>query len=137
MTLGVCVWLVAVAAHGSGAPLARPYWHQPNFAVPTAFYSIQSYHPVTYLETYPVADTAAKLSADQKRRLARLFVAAYDACQHKYHQDYLLRTNAPIYELLVANDRRVAELPPREGGHVMFLGSIAGVLRPAKTASGH
>jgi hypothetical protein len=60
-------------------------------------------------------------------------LAAYDACQRNYHQDYMLHTRAPIYALLVANDRRVADLLPREGGRVIFLGAIASVLRPAKT----
>jgi hypothetical protein len=136
ITLSALAWLVTAVARGGAAPPSRPYWHQANFAVPKAFYSVRDYHPVAYLETYPVADTTEKLSADQKRRLIQLFLAAYDACQRKYHQDYLLHTNAPIYELLVANDRRVADLPPREGGRVMFLGAIASVLRPAKTMPG-
>jgi hypothetical protein len=119
------------------AEQSHAYKHLPEFTVPKEFRSAVRFHPVDYLRTYPIPDPKTVLNPDQKRRLERLFVAAYDACMAKYRQDYLLPTDAPIYQLLRDNNPKIAALPPMEGGRVVFLGSIAEAVRaeccPAQT----
>jgi hypothetical protein len=131
MVIPVC--LIRADVHGDEIPHAKGYQHLPDFAIPKEFGSIHSYHPVAYLESYPIGNRNATLPREQKEKLGRLFVAAHDACVKKYRQDCPLSPDTPIYKLLVANDVRVAALPPQEGGHVVFLSSIARAIRPTHT----
>jgi hypothetical protein len=100
-----------------------------EFRIPREFESEQSFHPVGYLECCPVADVKKTLTPEDRTRLVKLFLAAHDACMRKYHQSYFISTKVPLYQLLAGNEPRVAKLRPQEGGNVVYLGSIAQVLR--------
>jgi len=78
----------------------EPY---PNFQIPPEFIEIHSYHPVTYLELYPVKDPSKQLDKNEKRDLAILVIAANEACLKKYHQSYFIDTNCPIFKLILTN----------------------------------
>jgi hypothetical protein len=60
-------------------------------------------------------------------QLVALFNAAAQACREKYRQECTLSTKAPIYRLLRTNEPDVSRVE-REGGNVVFLGDIAGLL---------
>ena len=79
--------------------------------------------PVYYLERMKVQDTSRRLSDREKRELCRLFVRAYVISVRKHGQDYLLKTDTPIYRLLVANFPGVAAREA-EGGSSIFLAPI-------------
>ncbi len=120
----------AVAAASSGGEQTHAYKHLVDFSVPSEFLSEVRFHPVDYLRTFPIPDSRAALQPDQRRRLERLFVAAYDACVAKYGQDYLLPPDSPVYQLLRNNNPRIRALRPLENGRLVFLRSIAEAVRP-------
>jgi hypothetical protein len=98
-----------------------------RFAIPPKLFTQPDLHPVGYLERFPVSDPSEKLSEGDAAALGRLFEAAARACVEKYHQDYVLATKAPIYQLLKTNNPGVAQLE-RERGGVVFLGEVAAYL---------
>jgi hypothetical protein len=110
--------------------LASGHKHLPDFQTPPEFWSDPDYHPVGYLKSYHVEDAAAVLKPEQRERLRRLFLAAYDACKEKYHQDYLIGTDVPLYRLLRTNYPDVSKAES-EGGRMIFLGRISRILRPS------
>jgi hypothetical protein len=113
----------------AGLPQEK-YKHLPDFQVPKEFSTVQSFHPIVYLESYPVSDPGARLSSTQKERLARLVIAAARSCRKKYQQDYLIRRDSPIMKLLEHNVPEVAVLPEVEDGSIQFLEPIGRALTP-------
>jgi hypothetical protein len=78
---------------------------------------------IDYLEGMKIKNQSRQLSAGEKHELCRLFVKAYVMSIRRQRQDYLLRTSAPVYRLLVTN---FPELKAKEGegGSVIMLGAI-------------
>ena len=118
------LWILLIASCQAGLKEGE---HIADFGVPGRFYEDQDFHPLHYLESYPVNNTSQKLNPKQKKRLGLLFIEAACACKKKYHQDYPLNTSAPLYRLLRTNFPQVASREA-EGGHVIFLGDIAKML---------
>ncbi len=111
---------VGLKGHAGGAE----YHHLNLYLTPPGFLEEYEFHPVGYLESYPVADPLKKLKGQEKENLRVLFINAAKACKEKYHQDYPLSTYVPIYKLLAANFPSVRGAEG-EGGNVAFLGQIA------------
>jgi hypothetical protein len=100
-----------------------------GFGVPEEFFDNHEFHPLSYLEAYCVEDTRADLSGELKESLARLFVAAHEACSEKYGQDYLLPSDTRLLKLLEHNYPEVGRVPRVKIGRAVFLGDIAAALR--------
>lgn len=107
------------------------YEHDRSFAVPAGFFNDPDFHPVGYLTSFPVANENARLPAERKSALRRLFLAAYCACKAKLGQDYPLSTSTPLYRLLKANYPEVKGAEG-EGGKVVMLGRLATSLEDAR-----
>ena len=109
------------------AATAESYKHDPTFAVPGGFFNDPDFHPVGYLTSFPVKDTAQKLDAKRRSALRLLFIASYCACKAKLRQDYPIATSTALYRLLLTNYPKVASVRG-EGGKVVMLGRLAKVL---------
>jgi hypothetical protein len=103
--------------------------HLPDFQVPKTFAIGDLVLPVTYLETYPVKDTAAKLPASARAKICKLVSAAHRESKQKFNQDYLLESSAPFYQLLAHNYPEVKNATG-ESGRVIFLRDLARAVCP-------
>ena len=119
---GLC--LAANAESG----LPPKYKALPDFRVPDEFRKVQDFHPIGYLEDYPVANVSAKLPPVLRESLRKLFIAAHDATQEKYQQDYLIDVNCPIVKLLRSNYPEIDQLL-RNRAQVTLLGTITDRLK--------
>lgn len=79
--------------------------------------------PVAYLEKMNVRSTSLQLNQAEKHNLCRLFTRAYVVAVRKHGQDYLLKTSAPIYQLLLTNFPDISTRQT-EGGSAIFLAAI-------------
>jgi hypothetical protein len=128
----MAVLIACMGAAGTEAGLPR-YKHLPRYAVPVQFWTEHSFHPVGYLEDYPVQVPTVLLDQVEKAALADLFRAAHYACRFKYRQSYFLQTDAPVYRLLKRQYPGLASLEG-EGRRVVYLESVATFLeRPDPT----
>jgi hypothetical protein len=103
--------------------------------VPVQFWTEQSFHPVGYLEDYPVHDPTTLLPEGEKAALANLFRAAHYACRFKFRQSYLVKTQAPLYRLLKRQYPGLASLEG-EGRRIVYLEKVSTFLEaPMPTVS--
>ncbi len=102
------------------------YNHLDNYEVPKEFYNTVDFHPLGYLETFPVENEIKILDRNLKNQLACLFINASQSILKKYKQDYLMSTEIPIYKLLKFNYPSIVILEKKRS-HI-FLEKISGEL---------
>jgi hypothetical protein len=122
-----CLFLFAYASLVSAGDRTPTYKHLANFAVPKQFYSEQDFHPVTYIESLPIADPSAKLQSGEAGRLALLFIAVDDACRSKYRQGYYIGSALPAVRLLIFQFPDL--IAKRLDGDHFYTGDIADYLK--------
>ncbi len=111
-----CFSILFVSAHVGAAEYAGK--HLEDFNIPDQFISDVDFHPLGYLETYPVEKRKVLLGKSEQKALGCLFVVAAYSVKKKYEQDYLIATDVPIYHLLKKNFRVCR--PLIGGGHMFF-----------------
>lgn len=93
-------------------------WAQDNLRLPGHL----EVTPVNYLTTLKIKDVNRRLDRREKKDICRLFADAYLVSKRKYHQDYILSLDTPVYKLLKGNFPNISQV--EKGSEGVFLGDI-------------
>lgn len=114
--------LLSSALFASSSALAQVVIY-PDFQISPEFKNNPEFNPSTYLTKYPVADTAKKLSVDEKQKLACLLVSAEKYSVEKFKQSFMVDLKQPLIALTMTNFPEIREMEygGRKDAHVRYM----------------
>jgi len=123
--LCAAITLLSAACSSGGAPQGI------DFSIPAGFASDPDLLPSSWIARYEI-DPATELTPEQVRQLDALFIAAHEWSKKKLRQDYMIRTDVKLYQLLKRYHPGLESLPAE--GDSIFLGDIAVALQGSSRA---